>query len=45
MGPPRGAGLHYLGERAEPFMLEYERGTMRRRDYLRKFAGRAALPM
>ncbi|MDA1062075.1 MAG: replication-relaxation family protein [Chloroflexi bacterium] len=39
---PDGAGLYYLGERTEPFMLEYDRGTMRRRDYLRKLAGIAA---
>lgn len=36
---PDAAGLYYLGEQRVPFMLEYDRGTMRRRDYLRKLAG------
>ncbi len=39
---PDGAGLYYLGDRRVPFLLEYDRGTMRRRDYLRKLAGIAA---
>ena len=39
---PDGAGIYYLKERRVPFLLEYDRGTMRRRDYLRKLAGIAA---
>lgn len=39
---PDGAGLYYLGDRSVPFLLEYDRGTMRRRDYLRKLTGIAA---
>lgn len=39
---PDGAGIYYLGERCVPFLLEYDRGTMRRRDYLRKLAGISA---
>jgi len=39
---PDGAGVYYLPEREVPFMLEYDRGTMRRRDYLRKLVGVAS---
>lgn len=39
---PDGAGLYYLPGRQVPFMLEYDRGTMRRRDYLRKLVGIAS---
>lgn len=39
---PDGAGLCSLGARRVPFLFEYDRGTMRRRDYERKFVGIAA---
>lgn len=39
---PDGAGIYYLGEEQKYFLLEYDRGTMRRRDYRRKLAGIAA---
>lgn len=39
---PDGAGTYYLDDEEAPFLLEYDRGTMRRRDYGRKLAGIAA---
>ncbi|MEZ4553112.1 MAG: replication-relaxation family protein [Dehalococcoidia bacterium] len=39
---PDAAGVYELPARRVPFMLEYDRGTMRRRDYARKLAGVAA---
>lgn len=39
---PDSAGCYYLGEERRYFLLEYDRGTMRRRDYMRKLRGLAA---
>jgi len=39
---PDGAGTYFLGEERHRFLLEYDRGTMRRRDYQRKLTGIAA---
>lgn len=39
---PDAAGLYYLGDQPRPFLLEYDRGTMRRRDYMRKLRGLVA---
>ncbi|MGE3961771.1 MAG: replication-relaxation family protein [Dehalococcoidia bacterium] len=39
---PDGSGCYYLGEERRHFLLEYDRGTMRRRDYMRKLRGLAA---
>lgn len=39
---PDAAGVYYLGDSSHPFLLEYDRGKMRRRDYLRKLAGLTA---
>ncbi len=36
---PDGAGNYHSGEQRHRFLLEYDRGTMRRRDYRRKLAG------
>lgn len=39
---PDAAGVYYLGQEERPFLLEYDRGTMRRRDYMRKLVGLVA---
>jgi len=39
---PDAAGVYHLGDTSYPFLLEYDRGKMRRRDYLRKLAGLTA---
>lgn len=36
---PDGAGLYSIGDQRMGFLFEYDRGTMRRRDYMRKLAG------
>ncbi|MFA7248098.1 MAG: replication-relaxation family protein [Dehalococcoidia bacterium] len=39
---PDAAGIYYLGKQRHPFLFEYDRGTMRHRDYMRKLAGLVA---